>query len=289
MKKSFLIALAASAVFTFQHLNAQKLSPLVYKRFNPSVAKDVFYVAAKARLGEKWQVWLGERFEKRDDLVLELIKSGAPLSRIRLYTDSSLNAIYAQLKTLLADKERNYFEIQVENVAELNSQFGEAIKYQQQLKLDLTPGGQVDKLMTKARELKTKMTFMKANPDSGYFDRLAFESENMSRLLTPQQYNTLLMFKNKEKADGLAKYDWYELKQRKLDSKYNKDTVLTSLKRYYIAKCIAQDRFGHDKAKQAIAVKGLESLIPDALKELLEFRKLQVGKQPANNKSVYAW
>ncbi len=290
MKKSFLIALAASVVFSVQHLNAQKLSPLVYNRFSPSVSKDVFYVAAKARLGEKWQLWLGEHFEKRDNLVLELIKRGTSIIKIRQYTDSLSTAINAELKQLLTAKERNYFEEQVENAAELNSQFGEAIKYQRQLKLNALPGGQVDSLMMKARELKAKLAFVKANPDSGYFNRAAFESENMSRLLTPQQYSTLLMFKNKEKAEVQAKYDWYELKQKELDTKYNRDTTLAGLKRYYMARYVVQERFGHDKTKQAMILKGQESLMPDALKELLESRKTLTGtNKTTTNKSGYVW
>jgi hypothetical protein len=166
-----------------------------------------------------------------------------------------------------------------------SSQFAIALKYK--TVLVLTPS-QVDSLLAKAIILKQmKDSFLVKEP-FGKYDSKAFESGNMVKIVSEEQYTKVLKIKNRSQAENDAQKDWDELVLRKLSSHYNMETTISKLKNYYMAKWCAYYRYGNDKLLQTANVKAIENNMPAALKAL-RFARKQNTLTTNENGSQYQW
>jgi hypothetical protein len=147
---------------------------------------------------------------------------------------------------------------------------------------------QVDSLLGKAAQLKLmKDTFVRSDPYAS-FDSKAFETENMLKILSEDQYTKVLVVKNKSKSKSDSQKDWDEIVQRKMEGSYNKETSIKQMENYYLAKWIAYYRYGNDRVKQSANVKNIQDHMPSILKALNAARKYN---NPVDNtaQESYKW
>lgn len=151
-----------------------------------------------------------------------------------------------------------------------SSQFAIAIRHKKALGLT---EAQVDSLFAKAEQLrKMKEVFLETDP-YGKYDSKAFETDNMTKIISEDQYGQVLLIKNRSQAKTEAEQDWQEMEQRNLAKDYNKDSTITQLVAYYTAKLSAYYRYGNNPVKRGANVKNIESRMPAALRALTASRK----------------
>lgn len=275
--------------------NGQTVSKKVQETFGPAVVYKMYTdVASKVNLSEATQMWLGRAYTSRDSLLAAYISGGLSTDKIKRVSDSTDWVIELGLKGVMLDTELKDYKEKIEDQrpfpspiyrrrivpdAEMGSQFGVAIKLADQLKLRDT---QADSILTEAAALRRKILFYKANPDSGYFDKNAFESAYLSKTLTESQYNQLLAEKNKDAATFQAKQDWYDLKAYGLAGKFQKDSTIKVMTVYNMIRAHVMDRFAHEKDKRTTMLKAMR--MPEPVKLLYQAK---VGKTAELNK--YAW
>jgi len=94
-----------------------------------------------------------------------------------------------------------------------SSQFAIAVANRKTLGLT---NAQVDSLLFHSAKLKQmKDSFLLKNP-YGKYDSKAFETDNITKILSEDQYTKVLQIKNKSQAETEANQDWLELQQRGL-------------------------------------------------------------------------
>jgi hypothetical protein len=148
--------------------------------------------------------------------------------------------------------------------------------------------GQIDSLVTLAIIHKNMRDSFLAKDPLGKFDSKAFESSNLSSLLSEHQYNKVLIIKNRPIAESDAEKDWDEIKLRGLSANFSKEIALKKLTDYYLAKWCAYYRYGHDKLLQLANVKAIENAMPSELRSLRAARK-QNNVLAAQNSLQYQW
>ena len=155
------------------------------------------------------------------------------------------------------------------------SQFMLAI--QNKTKLGLT-NSQIDSLGFFSDNLNNKKyDEAKLDPTKKY-DARAYESLHLNRILTNEQYRSLLIMKNKSKAKNFALNDWRELEQRGLAANFSKDTAIIELTNYYTARECIYDRYEYDKVKQSTFISVIYASKPHVLNTLIHARR-----NPGNN------
>lgn len=280
----FLLLLSPEILFS------QKIADNVYKQFSPQIIIKLYdNVVSKISLSEQSQMWIAKAYTRNDSLIADLIKKGnISISELKRVADSSQWAIEEDFKKILFPSEQKDFESKIVAKrdyphpvvnnrilpdAEMNSQFGVALKMKNILKLR---DAQSDSLLTYAALLKSKLDFASANPDSGYFDRPAYESENMSKILTEDQYTVMLSEKNKPQCQNQAKYIWHDLKVMGLSNKFDKEESLKNLTIYYLLRAHITERFANEKERQRAMIYALK--IPEALKAWQQSKKTDKDK-----------
>lgn len=301
MKKNLLCKLSVRVSFCVFlvapfALTAQVISKKIAQTFPPSVVYKMYTdVAASVALSEDTQLWLARAYSQRDSLLAILVSEGkTPVNSIKRIADSTGWAIELGLKEVMqADELREYMtKIELQRPfpapvykkhivpdAEMGSQFGAAIKVADKLKLRDT---QADSILLAAATLREKIVFYKANPDSGYFDKIAYESAYLSKTLNESQYNILLAEKNKDAAAFQARQDWYDLKAYGLAGKFQKDSTIKIMTIYNLIKAHVTERFAHQKSTRTTMLKALR--MPEPVKVLYQAK---VGKTAELNK--YEW
>lgn len=271
-------------------LFSQKISDNVYKQFPPATIIRLYEnIVSKISLSEQSQIWLAKAYNRNDSLVAALINKGKINgSEIKRFTDSTQWATEEDFKKILSPEEQRDFEIKIVSKrdyphpvfngrivpdAEMNSQFGVALKMKNRLKLRAT---QADSLLNYGALLKAKIVFAQANPDSGYFDRSAYESESMSKVLAENQYTIMLSEKNKSQCENQAKYIWHDLQVMDLASKFNKEESLKNLTIYYLLRAHITERFANEKERQRAMIYALK--IPEPLKAWQQSKKTDKDK-----------
>lgn len=155
------------------------------------------------------------------------------------------------------------------------SQFMLAIQNKTQLGLTST---QIDSLGFFSDNLNNKKyDEAKADPTKKY-DARAYESLHLNRILTNEQYRSLLIIKNTSKAKNFALNDWREIEQRGLAPNFSKDTSLIELTNFYIARECTYDRYEYDKVKQSTLISAIYANKPRVLNALVHARR-----NPGNN------
>jgi hypothetical protein len=264
-------------------INAQIDSKSLSKKFSPSLVINLYNdVLTKIDVNENLQFQLANLYAKRDSLIFSKLSTNTPKTIIARYADSLLYDIEIKFKKLLpTDKKREYFE-KVERArqvnfpiiqdtiymdVEMNSQFGLALALYEKFRLKQN---QKDSLIYYASLLKVKESYAKEKPDSGYFDKAFFESENMPKILTDEEYNGLLSIKNKTVAESYSKHTWYQLKKDGLlysDSKASRDSILSQLKLFYLSKATVWDKFACKPLYRNIIIQQIP--IPPVLQKAL--------------------
>jgi len=283
----------AGVLLAAQTLSAQKVWPGLAKGFNSSIVTKVYDLAVKTGLNTQAQQWFATALANKDSMIMMKIAEGLPPSEVTYYADSIEGALETNFKILLNPADRQRYQAYLDetsptpfyvnkrylSAAEMNTQFGMAIKMRTKLHLR---DGQVDSLIGKADEMAEKISLCKINPDAGFFDAPAFESEHLSKMLSERQYNDLLVAKNRESSDLQARYDWHDMEELGLTNKFGRDSTLKKLMTYYLLKAHIKDCYAHEKEKQALYLKSLRMPYP-----LVVLREARIGK---NDKLArYAW
>lgn len=271
---------------------SQQQSP----NLSPSVTIGIFnYLGAKVTLGPSTMHWLEAYFQRKDSLVAKYITGGKRTSaEVKRFDDSLIWRGEILLKKVMTADERIDFENKIaasrevafpifkeylEPDADMNSQFGFAIKLANKLKLNDKQGREV---LRSAVELFARTQYAKDNPDSGFFDKPAFESLTLTSILSQSQYNLLLAEKNKTLSERQAKYAWHDLEALAMTKAMNRDTAMKHLTIYYMMRNHINDAFAHDKPRQESYVQSLK-----APKELVALKQAQIGDKLKLQK--YRW
>jgi hypothetical protein len=118
------------------------------------------------------------------------------------------------------------------------------------------------------------------------FDTEAYESEELTALLSETEYTNLLILKNQPQALADAKKDWAEMVQRGIAGGLIEETALEQLTSYYVMRYSAWNRYAHDKNTQMANVRSLEENKPQCLKTLDYARWNATPAKAANNQKL---
>jgi hypothetical protein len=255
--KEIFVTIIFSILFSLNG-NSQSISAKVVSKFPHSVVIDIYNdVVSKMSLNDSLQFQLAKLYFKRDSLVYYALTKPTAKLNFKRYSDSLQYNIEVQFKKLLTATEKREYFLKVERARAVNypifhdtiymdlqmdSQFGLALALFD--KFNLKPY-QKDSLLKYATLLNKKELYAKENPDSGYFDKAYFESENMPKCLTDLESNGLLSIKNKTVAEAYSKHTWYTLIKENLiggTNIYSKDSVLAQLKLFYLTKATFWDK-----------------------------------------------
>lgn len=293
MSKRFSSSIFTTLLCTLLSLNgtAQIANP----NLSPAMKVRLYdYSDGKMSFSDSTTNWLVSAFSRDDSAVAALIDAGRPQTEILRYKDSMACVNESRLLTIMPPKERKEFENKViqnrafplpmykdiiEPSAEMNSLFGYSIKYAKDLKITDV---QARQLLNGAAELRHRLEVVKANPEWGAFDKQAFESETVSGILTPAQFNDMIAAKNKKKSETQARYVWYEMESLSLTKNFNRDTSLKNITVYYLLKYHISDAFAHQKEKEELLLNQLR--LP---KELIALKEAKIGDRIKAHK--YQW
>ena len=281
------LSLLIAGLFLLCCAKAQNISAKILSEFPHSLSINVYNdVLSKMNFPEELQVNLARLYAKRDSMLLKQLSTHTPTVQYSRYADSLQYSIEVEFKKLLTPEQKKDYFYKVERARavnypivkdtiymdiEMDSQFGLALALFE--KFNLKPI-QKDSLIYYATLLKQKEIYYKEHPDSGYFDKAAFESVNMPRILTVPEYNGLLSIKNKLVAEESSRNTWYELKQGNFVGLDDRNTALYQLKMYYLIKATMWDKYAHEPQLRDKIIQNIKP--PDIL------QKARVAKSNSN-------
>jgi len=150
------------------------------------------------------------------------------------------------------------------------SQFSIAVKEKDKIGLTNT---QIDSLISKAFIVeRMREGYLAADP-LGKFDSKEYETENMLKIVSEDQYQKILIIKNRSQAKAESEVDLKEMIQRNLVAANDRDSISKQLYNYYLAKWTIYYRYGNDKTKQTAGVKDIQDHMPACLRALTNARK----------------
>ncbi len=160
------------------------------------------------------------------------------------------------------------------------SQFALALKYKDLLGLrpDLA-----DSLLYHVLYLNARRDSILAIDPDAPIDFGPYEALHLSQLLTNDQYNLLLSYKNRAQAIADATADWNEMELRGVTAGFNKDEVINQISGFYILKYNAWNRLAYDKIALWATQRVLGDSKPEALKILDPLRWNGDTTKTANN------
>jgi hypothetical protein len=258
MNKIFytLIFIITTAIYSSSY--AQRVSNKVLTKYPHAVVINMYNdMLSKMDFPEDLQIKLASLYAKRDSLVFKQLSSPSPSINYNRYADSLFYTIEIQFKKLLDASQKKEYFLKVERARAVNfpivqdtiymdiqmdSQFGLALALYEKFRLKPK---QKDSLLYYATLLQQKEAYYKQHLDSGYFDKAAFESENMPKVLTEQEYNGLLSIKNKVVAETNSRNTWYDLKSKNLVTLVGRDDTIFQLKMYHLLRAAIWDKFAH--------------------------------------------
>jgi len=147
------------------------------------------------------------------------------------------------------------------------SQFSDAIKFREVLKLDAS---QIDSLVGKLPKLEAlRFDYKRDHPEGGQYYARPFEDEHLKKILSPNQYNDYLIAKNFDKANTNATKDWVKLKELNLVKGLDSNKIGKEIITYELKMLVVRDRLALDKSVVNVTLlKDLETNKPDCLKKL---------------------
>lgn len=148
------------------------------------------------------------------------------------------------------------------------SQIDVAIRLATELNLTTT---QLEQLTKVQYELNEKKLQLKNEKPEAEYDSKSFESEVLNKLLTEEQYTSVLVAKYSNTAANQTKQDWGQIIKNNLTNDFP-DSVATKLEltNYHTAILVAYYRNAFDKEKQYESVKRIQEIMPDALRVLID-------------------
>ena len=189
-----------------------QVSPELTQKFSANILVRIYEVNAKVKLPLQKQVLLGEYFKTQDRLANAAVAKGLDPSEINKYYVTKPE----DLTGILSPLELNDYSINKDNTA---SKFAVAIKYREQLNLDIS---QVDSLLMEVNIAKNIRKKLGSNIKK-------YEAEHLIKILKNEKYMNLLFIINKEKASAFATDGWHRLKQigltNELDSTYEVEAL----------------------------------------------------------------
>ena len=281
-KKLILLAMWSILLTSFNPIFGQKMSSEVIGKYPPGIVAQVFDLVTKTDIDETKQKAIAEILAEKELEIFKMLKEGKKYDEIKetnIVFNDQINALLS-----LEEKYENYTKTVKEKAKDKYSytQFAIAIRYRDSLKLSDT---QYKAMLNYVDEVKTmKNKYYAANKSS--LDTRAFESENIVKSLSNEQYNRLLVFKNISKAATFAENDWKEVVQRGIDTTFSKQVALFELKRFYLARECTFNKFQHDLVKQKAEIREIYAHKPTILR-ILE----KVRRNPDNDTTtkIYKW
>lgn len=272
MKKKLIFILLINALVLFtSNVWSQTLHPLIRDKYPHSIAIQVFDIVVKTKtvVVEKDQKAIADLLIEKEEKVFENILENAPDSIVietKISFDDQINDIldveqkYNRAISTSKENAKNKYSY---------SQFSAALRYKDSLQIseiqEASLLSYVDTLkrMKNAYYEKTKKSL----------DTRAFESQNITTVLTSSQYGKMLMLKNKRRSVSHAENDWKELELRHADSLYAKIQVIKDLTTYYSLKSSIYDMYQHDLIVQKAELRVLYSHRPTILRILEKIRR----------------
>lgn len=269
MNKIVLIIGLTSFLSLHQLGFGQAFSSAVLDGYESSVVSQVFDLVRKGDLTESQQIQIASLVNQKDQQIKLALEANSSIDSVNIIK----NNFDDQIRAILSTTQK--YEIYVANVKEnakhkyTYSQFAMAIRYKEELDISES---QESALMTKIGELK-EMKNAYYNQNGKSLDTRAFESEEISQILTAEQYMELLYKKNITKAESYAEKNWLEMVQRNLTEGYQKESVIQELILYYVARQSIYNKFEHDLIQQKSEANVLYKARPLVLKMLQKARR----------------
>jgi hypothetical protein len=200
------------------------------------------------------------------DSIYSLVKEKNYKRAVLQYTYSNYH--YKKFDTLVQQVSHHYDSLitatLIRNGAlQSGSQFALALKYKDILGLRYSL---TDTLLDQVMYLNARRdSILSVDPDAP-IDFGAYEAAHLSQLLTDDQYNLLLSYKNRAQAIADANADWNEMELRGVSTGLNKDDVIRQISGFYILKYNAWNRLAYDK----IALWSTQRVISESKPEVLK-------------------
>lgn len=164
--------------------------------------------------------------------------------------------------------------------------FADAILYEKELKLS---PNQIDSLLVYYRKkplLKIENKEKNILPAFNFYEN--FENTTISKILNPNQINTLLMKKNEKIAIQLARSNWDELEKQGMTKDLDKNTTLKEFAKYHIKALVATNMVKIDKNTMNVFNKrDVEMQKPELLKQLDSIK--QTKQNAKSTKNALKW
>jgi hypothetical protein len=213
-----------------------------------------------------------------------------PLIREKNYKRAVLEYTYALYNHRLFDSLQRgttkYYDSLIEATLVRNgsmlpsSEFAIALKYKDRLKLDPDI---IDRLVEDAMYLAGQRDSILNRDPFAAMDFGPYEAQELGSLLTDEQFEMVLTFKNKSQAMADAQSDWSEMELRGLTGGFNKEETIDQLYGYYLRKNNAWKRLANDKIRQWSALRAISDSKPEALKLLDPIRWNGTTDKAPNN------
>ena len=205
-------------------ISEAQIAPEIAKKFPPNVIARIYEVTTRVKLSSQKQELLGRYFNAQDSLAKEAIVKGLPPSDInKYYTTRAEN-----LKQILSPLELNDY-ITIKDATA--TKFAVAVKYREQLALDKL---QIDSLFMQA-------TFVRSNTRMSGSEIKKYEAEHLVRTLKADQYKSLLLIINREKATTYANDAWQQAKQLGFVTGIDSAKVISDIATYQGNKIITNE------------------------------------------------
>jgi hypothetical protein len=271
-KVLFKLLLLCHCVISFYYVAAQNRTHVdVLKNFSKSLQLKIYSdVLSKIELSDTLQLELAKLYSQRDSLLWDAFVINTDSAKFNHLADSLSYSIEILFKRKLnTEKKREYF-LKVERSRVVNypiiqdtiymglqmdSQFGLALALYEKMQLKQK---QKDSLIFYAKLLKKKELFAVNFPDSGIFDKPAFESLHLSTILTELEYNGLLSIKNKLIAEANSRDAWFEMKRHNLVTNYGREDTLLQLKMFYLARSCFWDKYAHKPDLREMIIRNIK-------------------------------
>lgn len=279
MKKT--IAILITILFAQISSQAQTFSQTLISKIPAGILEKIFInYTSKIQLSEKTQMQLAERYLKNDSILFSYLQSKRTVEEVQILKDS-LNLIIekdipvffskeesGEFKSRIADK-RKYAAPIINNIIypqlEMNTPIGYALTKREDMRLRST---QTDSLISFLIICGNKEKLSEQSPDSGYFDKDAFQSDALTKILTQKQHAALLsvMYADDSKKD--ARFAWHDLVAYKLSDTLDKEKTIRQLTAYFLSQRVVNDLTAYDRGKQRVAMQMMRA--PEYLQKLNE-------------------
>jgi len=238
-----------------------QMAPELQGRYPAYIIYRVYQIASKTALSAQKQLQIAQYYKDQDDLNNAMLTQGKPIAEV-------MNAYVKQqdfIKKILTPLEYNDYKF-INNVA--TPQIAKALKFRDQLNLTTT---QTDQLLTALSKLeKAKANYKPMNPIDA-FNSKVFEGDEMSKILTDDQYIHALKLINMPKSVAENNDSWAILKRNGFLNGKDTSMIFRQNLDYYQTKDAQEAKI--------MNTKNIEKL--DSVKRYYEINKPEILKKLA--------